>query len=316
MNNDWPMAPKAATDASRAPALRNGASLRTHVADYVALTKPRIIVLLLITALGAMFLASQGAPPASTTFFVLLGGSLGAGGANALNHFLDRDIDEQMGRTRGRPLPGRRISPRQALAFGIGLNALAFAILAGWVNLLSAMLTLGATLFYVLVYTRWLKRSTTQNIVIGGAAGAVPPLVGWAAITGSVGLPALYLFAIVFFWTPPHFWALSLLIQGDYARAGIPMLPVVRGEKETARSILLHSLILVALTILLFTVSDLGLLYLAGSLGLGMVFLYFAWRLLGKPSRQAALRLYLWSLLYLASLFALIILDSTLGSTA
>ena len=287
-------------------------ALRSIAADYLALTKPRIILLLLVTALGGMFLAAQGTPPLTLVLLVLVGGSLGAGGANALNHYLDRDIDGRMDRTQRRPLPGQRIEPRQALAFGVLLNVIAFVLLATRVNLLSAALTAGATLFYVLVYTIWLKRSTPQNIVIGGAAGAVPPLVGWAAVTGTLELPALYLFAIVFFWTPPHFWALSLLIKGDYARAGVPMLPVVVGTKETARSIMLHSLILISISILFFTVEGLGWLYLSGALGLGLLFIAGAWRLLRTGETRDALRLYLYSLLYLALLFLFVIMDSAL----
>lgn len=280
------------------------------LSDYVALTKPRIILLLLVTALGSMFLAARGVPPISTVLLVLVGGAMASGGANALNHYFDQDIDEQMRRTQSRPLPARRIPPGRAFWFGIALNILAFGILALWVNLLSALLTLGATLFYVVVYTRWLKRSTTQNIVIGGAAGAVPPLVGWAAITGGLELPALYLFAIVFFWTPPHFWALALLLRDDYARAKVPMLPVVMGVPETTKSILLHSLILVSITILFFTVQAVGWLYLGGAVLLGAYFLFLAWRLFRTQAIRAARHLYLYSLLYLALLFALVIVES------
>jgi protoheme IX farnesyltransferase len=284
------------------------------LADYIALTKPRIILLLLVTALGGMFLASNGVPLISLAALVLVGGTLGAGGANALNHYLDRDIDELMKRTRGRPVPGRRVKPVRALIFGIFLNILAFVILYFWVNLLAACLTLSATLFYVLVYTRWLKRSTTQNIVIGGAAGAVPPMVGWVAVTGSLDLPALYMFAIVFFWTPPHFWALSLLIKDDYAQAAVPMLPVVRGVPETTRSIMLHTIILVAITILFFTIQVLGWIYLVTAIVLGLGFLFFAWRLLAVGGIRVTRQLYLYSLLYLALIFAAIMVDSVLVS--
>ena len=290
-----------------------GAShLLSLTSDYLALTKPRIISLLLVTALGGMFLAAGGVPSLSLIALVFLGGSLGAGGANALNHYLDRDIDLRMGRTQKRPLPSHRIEPRQALAFGVLLNVAAFAILAIWVNVLSAVLTASATLFYILVYTAWLKRSSTQNIVIGGAAGAVPPVVGWTAVTGGLDLSALYLFALVFFWTPPHFWALSLIIKDDYARAGIPMLPVVMGTQATARSILLHSFTLITVSVLFFTVEGLGWLYLAGALGLGLPFLFGAWRLLLAGTKRAALHLYLYSLLYLTLLFLFIIIDSAL----
>lgn len=281
------------------------------VSDLVSLTKPRIIVLLLVTAVGAMFLAAQGPPSWSTTLLVIVGGTLGAGGANALNHYFDRDLDERMTRTRWRPVPSGRIDARTALGFGILLNVVAFAVLATGVNLLSAVLTLGASAFYILVYTQWLKRTTTQNIVIGGAAGAFPPLIGWAAVTGDLGLSALYLFAIVFFWTPPHFWALALMIREDYEEAGVPMLPVVEGVPATTRSIMLYSLLLVTLSILFFSVDGLGWIYLAGALGLGSVFLYRAWRLLRSNALQDARGLYLYSLLYLALLFLMIVIDSS-----
>ena len=281
--------------------------------DYLTLTKPPIILLLLITALGGMFLAAQGVPSVRVVILVLLGGALGAGGANALNHYLDRDIDQLMSRTRQRPVPSQRISRRHALAFGILLNLLAFLILAAWVNLLAAALTLAATLFYVLVYTSWLKRTTPHNIVIGGAAGAIPPLVGWAGITGGLDLPALYLFTIIFFWTPPHFWALSLLIQEDYQRAGIPMLPVVAGREYTVLNIFLYSLVLVALALLLAITPAAGWLYLAAAAILGAVFLAFAWRLKLDISTRRARNLYLYSLVYLALLFAAMMADATIG---
>ena len=299
----------AGSDSPAVASLKRGPAL---LRDYLALTKPRIISLLLITATGGMFLASQGPPPLLLLGLVLLGGSLGSGGANALNHYMDRDIDLRMSRTARRPVPAGRIGPAHALVFGVLLNCAAFAILTLWVNLLSALLTLGATLFYVLVYTGWLKRSTPQNIVIGGAAGAIPPVVGWAAVTGGVDLPALYLFAIVFFWTPPHFWALSLLLQDDYAEAGIPMLPVVRGVAETARSIILHSAILVTITVLFFTTRAVGLVYVTGAVALGLPFLLLAWRLLRSRERPQALHLYKYSLLYLALLFAFVMVDSSL----
>ena len=277
--------------------------------DYVALTKPPIIVLLVITAIGGMFLAAVGIPPLQTLGFVSLGGALGAGGANAINHFLDQDIDSIMSRTVKRPVASNRIAPLAALAFGIGLNIAAFFVLTYWVNLLSASLTLAATLFYVLVYTGWLKRNTPQNIVIGGAAGAIPPMVGWAAVTGSLDLPALYLFTIVFFWTPPHFWALAMMIKDDYQKAGIPMLPVVVGEERTAQNIFMYSLALVALT-LLFGASDaVGLIYLASAAALGAMFLYLAWKLKLEYTIPRAKHLYLYSLLYLALLFAVMLAD-------
>jgi len=282
------------------------------LADYISLTKPRIMLLLLTTALGGMFLAAQGPPPLSLAALVLLGGGLASGGASAINHYLDKAVDERMSRTRRRPVAAGRVQPWRALVFGIVLNVLAFIILAAGANLLSALLALGASLFYVLVYTMWLKLATPQNIVIGGAAGAMPPLIGWAAVTGSVDLPALYLFAIIFFWTPPHFWALSLLLRSDYARAGIPMLPVVRGVKTTAWNILSHAMVLVAVTVLFFTTKAVGWLYLLGAVGLGVPFLGLAWRLLLRGGSREAQQLYLYSLFYLGALFAFVVADSTL----
>ena len=295
------------------PRAKKGGSVLSLARDYLSMTKPPIILLLLITALGGMFLAAQGIPSLRVVILVCLGGALGAGGANALNHYLDRDIDELMSRTWQRPVPSQRISRRHALGFGILLNLLAFLILAAWVNLLAASLTLAATLFYILVYTNWLKRTTPHNIVIGGAAGAIPPLVGWAGITGGLDLPALYLFTIVFFWTPPHFWALSLLIQEDYQRAGIPMLPVVAGREYTVLNIFLYSLVLVALAMLLAITPAAGWLYLVAAAMLGTVFLALAWRLKQDPSTRHAKNLYLYSLLYLALLFVAMMADATVG---
>ena len=286
------------------------ASLLGILNDYLTLTKPPIIVLLLVTAAGGMFLAAKGLPSPTLLLLVWLGGSLAAGGANAINHYLDRDIDERMSRTRQRPVAGHRISPNKALIFGIVLNVFAFAILVSWVNLLAALLTLSATLFYVFVYTSWLKRSTPQNIVIGGAAGAIPPLVGWAAVTGGLDLPAVYLFAIVFFWTPPHFWALSLLIKDDYAEAGIPMLPVVSTVEQTTLQIFFYTLALVGLTIMFALTTAVGLLYLGSVLVLGAVFIGMALRLMRNYSRGGAKNVYLYSLLYLALVFVAVMADS------
>ena len=278
--------------------------------DYITLTKPPIISLLLITAIGGLFLAAEGIPPLQTLILVCIGGALGAGGANAINHFLDQDIDAIMSRTIKRPVASNRISPISALAFGITLNIGAFLVLTFGVNLLAATLTLAATLFYVLVYTGWLKRNTPQNIVIGGAAGAIPPMVGWAAVTGGLDLSALYLFTIVFFWTPPHFWALALMIQDDYEAAGVPMLPVVAGEERTIQNIFIYSLALVGLT-LLFGVSDaVGFIYLGTAATLGTYFIYLAWKLKRDYSIRKAKHLYLYSLLYLALLFAGMMVDS------
>ncbi len=278
--------------------------------DYLTLTKLPIIVLLLITAAGGMFLAAQGIPSLQTLALVGVGGALGAGGANAINHILDQDIDALMSRTLQRPVASKRISPISALFFGIALNAGAFFVLAYWVNLLSASLTLAATLFYLLVYTGWLKRNTPQNIVIGGAAGSIPPMVGWAAVTGGLDLPALYLFSIIFFWTPPHFWALALLIQKDYQNAGVPMLPVVVGEERTAQNIFIYSLALVALTLLFAATDTVGLVYLASAVALGAVFMVMAWNLKREHTARKAKHLYLYSLLYLALLFAVMLADS------
>ena len=243
---------------------------------------------------------------------VCAGGALGAGGANALNHFLDKDIDELMSRTKQRPVASDRISPVKALAFGILLNIFSFVILAAWVNLFAAVLTLAATLFYVFVYTNWLKRTTTQNIVIGGAAGSIPPVVGWVAVTGSLDLPALYLFAVVFFWTPPHFWALAMLIQKDYEAAKIPMLPVVAGREHTVQVIFMYSLVLVAISLVFATTSAVGLVYLGSAAVLGTIFVALAWNLKGDITTKRARTLYLFSLLYLALLFVAMIADSKL----
>ncbi|MFB3120306.1 MAG: heme o synthase [Stenotrophomonas maltophilia] len=280
------------------------------VNDYVTLTKPPIILLLLITAAGGMFLAAKGIPPLPLLGLVWVGGALASAGANAINHQLDRDIDLVMSRTRLRPVADQRISPAKALVFGITLNILAFLVLWLLVNPLAAALTLSATLFYVFVYTLWLKRSTPQNIVIGGAAGSIPPLVGWAAVTGGLDLPAVYLFAIVFFWTPPHFWALSLLIQKDYERAGIPMLPVVATRDYTTLNIFLYTLVLVGITAIFAASPAVHGIYLLAALVLGGVFLALAWQLKRDSTRKRARTLYLFSLLYLALLFVSIMVDT------
>ena len=278
---------------------------------YVALTKPRIIELLLITTVPTMVLAQGGVPSVWLMLAVVVGGTLAAGGANALNQFVDRDIDDLMRRTRNRPLPSHAISPRAALVFGIALSVISFAWLALLVNLLSALLALSATAFYVFVYTIWLKRSTPNNIVIGGAAGCVPVLVAWASVTGSVGIPALVLFAIVFYWTPPHFWALAMRFRGDYAAAGVPMLPVVRGEAETARQIVLYSLLLVGVSLLLWPTAGMGLIYVASAVGLGSLFLVYAMRLRHDAANgRAAIHLFRYSISYLTLLFAAVALDS------
>jgi heme o synthase len=287
-------------------------SLLGTINDYIALTKPAIIMLLLVTAAGGMFLAAGGVPSSLTMGLVWLAGAMASGGANAINHHLDRDIDELMSRTRHRPVADRRISPIKALIFGILLNVIAFFILVAWVNLLAAVLTLSATLFYVFIYTCWLKRTTPQNIVIGGAAGSIPPLVGWAAVTGSLDLPAVYLFAIIFFWTPPHFWALSLLIQRDYQRAGIPMLPVVSTREYTILHIFLYTLALAGLTVMFALTAAVGWAYAGAALVLGAIFVWLAWQLKLEDTARNARKVYLYSLLYLALLFVAVMVDSTL----
>ena len=287
---------------------------RTHrstvVSDYVALTKPRITVLLLITAVGSMFLAAEGRPDPLLISLVVVSGYLAAGGANALNHGAERDIDQRMVRTRARPVAGGRVSKWQAYGFGIFLNLAAFVILAAFVNVLSGLLAVTGTLIYLFVYTKGLKRTTPQNIVIGGAAGAVPPLVGWAAVTGTVELPAVYLFAIIFLWTPPHFWALALLIKDDYARAGIPMLPVVATLAATKRQILIYAVVLVVLSVTFVATGAVGWIYLVGAVALGAGFIVRAIRLARNEGTEGARALYLFSILYLALLFGAVVTDS------
>ena len=276
--------------------------------DYLTLTKPRIMTLLLLTGAAGMFVGAQGVPPLGLFVVTMLGLALACGGASALNHVLDRDIDVLMGsRTKERPVASGRVTPEQALEFGLLLSALSFALLASAVNVLTAVLALVGNLFYVVVYTHWLKRSTPQNIVIGGAAGAVPPLVGYAAATGSLALPALWLFLIVFLWTPPHFWALALMIKNAYAAAGIPMLPVVRGDRETARQILLYSLGMVGFTIVVGY--WLGPLYTVAAVILGAAFIALAVLLRRDLSRTRAQVLFHYSLAYLALLFVAAALD-------
>jgi protoheme IX farnesyltransferase len=283
--------------------VRPRGQLLETVRAYVSLTKPRIISLLLITTVPAMIVAEGGMPALWLIALTLAGGTLAAGGANAINCYLDRDIDGVMARTRKRPLPARTISPEGALLFGVALGCAAFSILAIGVNLLAAALAMAALAFYVLVYTIWLKRSSEQNIVIGGAAGAIPPLVGWAAVRGTLDWPALLMFGIIFLWTPPHFWALALRYRHDYAKAGVPMLPVVRGEAETNRQIVLYSLVLVASSLALVPVAGMGWLYTASASALGGVFLWLALRQWRAPRPATSWALFLYSLAYLALLF-------------
>jgi protoheme IX farnesyltransferase len=279
------------------------------VRDYITLTKPRIISLLLLTTVTAMFVADPSGPSLSLILWTCLGGYMAAGGAGAINHYIERDKDARMSRTASRPLASGRVKPWHGLVFGIALGVLSVAQLAITVNPLSAALAATGLLGYVFLYTIWLKPRTPQNIVLGGAAGAMPPLVGWAAATGELSLNALWLFAVVFFWTPPHFWALSLLIKDDYAKTGTPMMPVVRGEETTRRQILLYSLLLVGLTTLPVVSGLFGLLYLGAALVLGGAFIGLAAVLLRDSSRAAARNLYLSSLLYLALLFVAMAVD-------
>jgi protoheme IX farnesyltransferase len=289
---------------------RTGPSL---AADLVTLTKPRIISLLLVTTVAPMFITPAGLPSPLLVLWVVVGGYLMAGGANAINMWFDRDIDIRMARTRLRPIPSGRITPAFGLAFGLGLAALAFAVFWTQVNPLSAWLALGGLLFYVFIYTIWLKRSSPQNIVIGGAAGAFPPLVGWAAVTGGLDLAAVYLFAIVFYWTPPHFWALALVKQADYARAGIPMMPVARGEARTKYEMLVYTLILLPLTVLPFFFGALGPFYGVAAALLGARLLWYCVRVVRERSvTPVAWGMYRYSLLYLALLFVAMGLDRSL----
>jgi protoheme IX farnesyltransferase len=287
---------------------------------YIALTKPRIIELLLVTTIPAMVLATRDLPGVNwenwgiVVFWTLIGGTLAAGAANAINQYLDRDIDLLMTRTRRRPLPAHSVEPEQALVFGIALGIISVGLLAVFVNLVAAFLTLLAIGFYVFVYTMLLKRTTTQNIVIGGAAGALPPVIGWAAVTGHVELPAIMLFALVFYWTPPHFWALSLRIAKDYAAAGVPMLPVVRGTAETTRQIFLYTILLVAVSLVFFAVAQMGLIYLVAALVLGAIFLWKAGNLAREGTLEGttagAIRLYKFSISYLTLLFLAVAVDA------
>jgi protoheme IX farnesyltransferase len=296
----------ASSGAAALPARQRSAT-RQLLGDYLELTKPKVQSLLLLTTIATMYVA--GNPSALLVALTCIGGYLSAGGAGAVNHWFDRDIDAQMARTANRPIPSGRVAPAAALAFGCTLAALSLLELSLAVNPLAALLSFSGFLGYVLVYTVWLKRRTPQNIVIGGAAGAVPPLVGWAAVTGSVSGTALILFFIVFFWTPPHFWALSLLMKDEYRKVGVPMLPVVKGEQETRRQILLYAVLLYAVTQLPFCAGGLGTIYLVFSLVLGLGFIAGAVRLYRRADRRAALQLYLFSLAYLALLFTAMVAD-------
>jgi protoheme IX farnesyltransferase len=284
-------------------------SLSSRIGAYVALTKPRIIELLLITTLPTMIVAKRGLPPLWLMAATLLGGALAAGGANAINMYIDRDIDKLMHRTSKRPLVTGAVVPRNALVFAITLELVAFVELWAWVNLLSAALAVSATLFYVFVYTMWLKRTSSQNIVIGGAAGAVPVLVGWAAVTDSLSWTPVVMFAIIFVWTPPHFWALAVKYKDDYQAASVPMLPAVATFKRTAREILFYSVALVGVSLLLAFVAKLGMIYVVSASVLGVVFVAMAVRLCRRATPQAAMQLFSYSITYLTLLFALMAVD-------
>jgi heme o synthase len=284
-------------------------SLKQTISGYINLMKPHVTILLLGTTVAAMAIAYRGLPPLGLVLATLLGGALAAGSANSINCYIDRDIDQIMGRTQRRSLPSGKVQPTPALIFGIAIGVTSFAILCAFVNLLSAILAVSAILFYVFVYTLGLKRTSAQNIVIGGAAGAVPVLVGWAAVTNNISLAAIWMFAIIFYWTPPHFWALSLLIQKDYEKAGVPMLPVVMGERETRKQIFLYSLLLLAVTLVLFMIHAMGYFYLIGAVILGGILLYMAIRLLLDDSKKWARTLFWYSNCYLAVIFAVMVID-------
>lgn len=285
---------------------------RQTISNYVNLIKPHVTILLLGITVATMAIARKGLPDLGLVVATLLGGAMAAGSANCLNCYLDRDIDQIMGRTQRRSLPSGRVQPAHALIFGIVLGIASFLVLTAFVNLLSAVLAFSAILFYVFVYTLGLKRTTAQNIVIGGAAGAVPVLVGWAAITNSVSLPAIWLFAIIFYWTPPHFWALSLLIQKDYEKARVPMLPVLMGEGETRRQIFLYSLLLVAVTLILFAMRVMGYFYLVFALALGGILIYMSIRLMRDKTKYWARTIFWYSNCYLAAIFAVMVIDRVL----
>jgi protoheme IX farnesyltransferase len=289
-------------------------SLRSQVGAYVALTKPRIIELLLVTTVPTMIVAERGLPSVWLMLATVVGGTLAAGGANAINMYVDRDIDKVMDRTRNRPLATGQIEPRSALVFAITLEVLAFAFLWATVNLLSAVLAVGACLFYVFVYTLWLKRTSSRNIVIGGAAGAAPVLIGWSAVTGTLDWAPVVLFAVIFYWTPPHFWALAIRYRDDYARADVPMLPVVASLRTTAVRILGYTLLLWALTLLFAPVAGMGNLYVAAALVLGAVFTWYALRLLRDSTPKAAMRVFTWSISYITLLFGAMAVDQLVRS--
>ena len=289
-------------------------SFGERVRAYVGLTKPRIIELLLVTTVPTMVVAERGIPDAWLVLATLIGGFLAAGSANTFNSWFDSDIDQMMHRTSRRPLPRHKVPPQNALRFGMVLGVASFVWLAVTVNLLSALLGVAAILFYVVVYTMLLKRRTAQNIVIGGAAGCMPVLIGWAAVTNEVGLPAWFLFAIIYYWTPPHFWALAIKYSDDYARAGVPMLPVVRGVEDTTRQILLYTLLLVAVTLIFGPIGGMGAIYLVAALVLGGGFIAMAVQLYRTKSEELAMRVFRYSISYLGLLFLAMAVDAVVYS--
>lgn len=284
--------------------------VRQRIKDFITLSKPLIVVLLLMTTFGGLMAGSKGWPSGWLALWTLLGGALAAGGSSALNQYIDRELDKNMQRTAKRPLADGRLTPAEGLSYGLALSLLSYYIMAGFVNFLAALLSLAGIFYYVLFYSLWLKKATVQNIVIGGGAGAIPPMVGWAAATGSLSLGAWILFAIVFMWTPPHFWALAIVRSKDYERAGVPMLPVVRGEKETRKQILIYTIELVAVTLLLPIFKLAGLVYLISSVVLGGALLYAAWAVWKEGGNKLAWRMYKWSSMYLAFIFLAIMVDA------
>jgi protoheme IX farnesyltransferase len=286
--------------------------LRQRARDFLTLTKPVVVLLLLVTTYAGMVVGGKAWPSFTLTFWTLLGGFMAAGGSSALNQYIDRDLDKHMQRTQKRPLAAGRMTPAEGLAFGLAMSILSFYVYAGFVNLLAAFLALAGILYYVILYSILLKKTTVQNIVIGGGAGAIPPLVGWAAAAGSLNIPSLFLFAIIFMWTPPHFWALAIVRKNDYARAGVPMLPVVRGEKETRFQILVYTLELVAVSLLLPAFKFTGTIYLVSALALGGSLIYTAWMVWRVPGNKVAWRMYRWSSMYLAFIFLALMLDAVM----
>jgi protoheme IX farnesyltransferase len=284
--------------------------LKQRMRDFLTLTKPIVVLLLLVTTFAGMVVGGKAWPSISLTFWTLVGGFMAAGGSSAINQYIDRDLDKNMQRTQKRPLAAGRMTPAEGLAFGLALSVLSFYVYAGFVNLLAAFLSLAGIIYYVVLYSILLKKTTVQNIVIGGGAGAIPPLVGWAAATGSLNIPALFLFAIVFMWTPPHFWALAIVRRKDYARAGVPMMPVVRGEKETRWQIFIYTLELVAVTLLMPVFKFTGTIYLVSAAALGLWLIYTAWQVWQKQGNKIAWKMYRYSSMYLAFIFLALMVDA------